>query len=316
MKRLITMLLAATVAATAALCEAAEVQKRRRPRGRPSGGLVTKEYRGRKILVAAKPAAAPAGAVEEALETMRRASRLPIFAAGEADGGRRPCKTLPNQTADVETQREGRHLAHTEGTETQRGGKSGRVSDMKTMGWNEAVATAKRLVRAGAAAAVVVADGGCPAAVVAAPEEGWAVVDARALAADARERVPPAGAVAASAAAGEARMRGRMEKELWRGVAFALGVGSARSCVTGTARTPAGLDLLPPTPAPDTLNRMMDAAAARGAGLLSFASYRTACEEGWAAAPTNDVQKAIWDEVHALPTEPIRILPETQKVRE
>lgn len=230
MNRLITMLLAAAVAATAALCEAAEAQKRRRPRGRSSGGLVTKEYRGRKILVAA----APAGAVEEALETMRRASRLPVFAAGDGAAA---------------------------------------------AGWDEAVATAKRLVREGAAAAVVVADGGCPAAVVAAPEEGWAVVDARAL------------------AAGEARTRGRMAKELWRGVAFALGVGSARSCVTGTARTPAGLDLLPPTPAPDTLNRMMDAAAARGAGLLSFASYRTACEEGWAAAPTNDVQKAIWDEV-------------------
>ena len=31
-------------------------------------------------------------------------------------------------------------------------------------------------------------------------------------------------------------------------------------------------------------------------------------------APTNDVQKAIWDEIHAMPTEPIKIKPETKKV--
>ena len=42
-------------------------------------------------------------------------------------------------------------------------------------------------------------------------------------------------------------------------------------------------------------------------------SYRKACEEGWAPAPTNDVQKAIWDKVHALPTEPIKIKPEEKK---
>ena len=35
--------------------------------------------------------------------------------------------------------------------------------------------------------------------------------------------------------------------------------------------------------------------------------YRRACREGWAPQPTNDVQKAIWDEVNALPTKPITI---------
>lgn len=45
-------------------------------------------------------------------------------------------------------------------------------------------------------------------------------------------------------------------------------------------------------------------------------SYRKACEEGWAPAPTNDVQKAVWDKVHALPTEPIKITPETSKVND
>ena len=42
--------------------------------------------------------------------------------------------------------------------------------------------------------------------------------------------------------------------------------------------------------------------------------YLVACQEGWAPQPTNDVQKAIWDKVHALPTEPIKIKPEEKKI--
>ncbi len=295
MKRVMTILLAAAVVAASAWCEAAETARKRRPRGRPSGGLVTKEYRGRRILVAADAAAMPDGVAEEALETMRRTSRLPVFAADmEAQG-----KFTTGESGGSVV------LAHTEDAEAQREAKSEGVRGKKTMGWDEAVATAKGLIRDGAAAVVVVADGGCPAALVAAPEEGWAVIDAAVVAgrplcrgdemsshtaADAQERVPPM-------SASESAVRGRMAKELWRGVAYALGVGAAQSCVTGVARTPKGLDLLPPSPSPDTLNRMMDAAAARGAGLLSFASYRTACEEGWAPSPANDVQRAVWNEV-------------------
>lgn len=40
--------------------------------------------------------------------------------------------------------------------------------------------------------------------------------------------------------------------------------------------------------------------------------YLRACREGWAPAPTNDVQKQIWDKVHALPTKPIAIEPESK----
>lgn len=36
-------------------------------------------------------------------------------------------------------------------------------------------------------------------------------------------------------------------------------------------------------------------------------TYRKACQEGWAATPTNDIQKAIWNEVNSIPTEPIKI---------
>jgi len=36
-------------------------------------------------------------------------------------------------------------------------------------------------------------------------------------------------------------------------------------------------------------------------------SYRRACQEGWAPTPTNEYQKAIWDKIHELPTDPIKI---------
>lgn len=46
------------------------------------------------------------------------------------------------------------------------------------------------------------------------------------------------------------------------------------------------------------------------------ATYLTACREGWAPAPTNDFQRAIWEralsEKERGPTNPIRILPPNQ----
>ena len=36
-------------------------------------------------------------------------------------------------------------------------------------------------------------------------------------------------------------------------------------------------------------------------------TYRRACQEGWAAQPTNKFQKAVWDEVHKLPTKPLKL---------
>jgi hypothetical protein len=38
-----------------------------------------------------------------------------------------------------------------------------------------------------------------------------------------------------------------------------------------------------------------------------FTTYRKACKEGWAPTPTNDVQKAIWDRIHATPKNPMKI---------
>ena len=46
---------------------------------------------------------------------------------------------------------------------------------------------------------------------------------------------------------------------------------------------------------------------AHGVEPAEFAEYEEACQEGWAPAPTNDVQKAIWDKVLAIPAKPMKI---------
>ena len=45
----------------------------------------------------------------------------------------------------------------------------------------------------------------------------------------------------------------------------------------------------------------------RGVRGERLTSYQKACREGWAPAPTNDVQRVIWDKEHAVPANPIKI---------
>ena len=47
----------------------------------------------------------------------------------------------------------------------------------------------------------------------------------------------------------------------------------------------------------------------KGLGIAPYAvaTYKQACKEGWAPAPTNDVQKAVWEKVHTPPTKPLKI---------
>jgi len=57
----------------------------------------------------------------------------------------------------------------------------------------------------------------------------------------------------------------------------------------------------------DRVQCMVNFLKANGMSQEQRATYRHACEQGWAPAPTNDYQKAIWNEVHEMPTEPIKI---------
>ena len=57
----------------------------------------------------------------------------------------------------------------------------------------------------------------------------------------------------------------------------------------------------------DAIQRIIDSLKARGVTPSVYCTYRAACREGWAPQPTNDCQKAVWDKVRELPSEPIKI---------
>ena len=57
----------------------------------------------------------------------------------------------------------------------------------------------------------------------------------------------------------------------------------------------------------EPFNMMINNVRKLGVAVRRRVSYHKACEERWAPAPTNDIQRAIWDKVHAIPDKPITI---------
>ena len=140
---------------------------------------------------------------------------------------------------------------------------------------------------------------------VVAPENAWAVLDVGALAKD--------------GAASEVLVE-RVRKELWRTTAIMLGASDStfRPCLLEPVHSLAELDALKAkTICPEPYGSIQRNAKALGCGSPVYATYRAACREGWASAPTNAVQKAIWEEVRADkergPTNPITIPPPNHK---
>lgn len=137
---------------------------------------------------------------------------------------------------------------------------------------------------------------------LAAPDQGWAAVNVAPL----RE--------------GEGQkpqfFEARVKKEMTRALAAAAGgidSNYPRNPV-GPIKGVAGLDeYRDHRLAVDVLKRFEKTLAARGVTKYKKSTYEQACVEGWAASPTNDVQKKIWDRVHELPTKPIAIKPESQR---
>ena len=143
-----------------------------------------------------------------------------------------------------------------------------------------------------------------PATFVTAPESGYAMVNVNMLKKDAPN---------------DELLKTRMTKELWRALVYMLGGGNDAQpvCLMKPVATLADLDALQSTcPCPMSFAVMLESARRFGVAPVRITSYRQAVAEGWAPAPTNDIQKAIWDKVHQLPTEPLKINPETKKVKE
>ena len=60
------------------------------------------------------------------------------------------------------------------------------------------------------------------------------------------------------------------------------------------------------------MNRNLEKA---GVTKSKMTTYLKACQEGWAPAPTNDYQKAIWEETRKLPEKPLQIKFDPKKGR-
>ena len=138
-----------------------------------------------------------------------------------------------------------------------------------------------------------------------APDEGWARLNVAWLASD-----KPS----------DAKIAARLRKQMWRATAYALGAGNSMygPCLMQHIRTLADLDAdTAKTICPEPYGKIRQVADKIGLQPRIRVTYEQACREGWAPPPTNDVQKAIWEQVKADkergPTNPITIPPPNQK---
>lgn len=154
----------------------------------------------------------------------------------------------------------------------------------------------------GNATLFIIDDAKLPALLVA-PENRWALVN---IAAVAQERRP-------------AFFEARVKKQLSRGFAYLCGAANSQfpMALTRGIVNHSDLDVNMDYRLPvDIFQRFRTYMETLGVLPEVSVIYRKAVQEGWAPAPTNEYQKAVWDKVHAMPTAPIKIKPETKKVKE
>ncbi len=137
------------------------------------------------------------------------------------------------------------------------------------------------------------------------PEEGYAVVNFAKY------------TVGLKLPTDEAKYKRRCARAALKAFVLLCGGGSSRyPGHVASTHTPQELDFAQdklPIDIQDSVKKYLGAA---GVTPLRRTIYRRACQEGWAPAPTNEIQKAIWNKVHALPTEPLKIKPEAKKVKD
>jgi len=169
------------------------------------------------------------------------------------------------------------------------------AENLEAAGMSPIELAAAALAKPKTGVAVVFVDDGKLPSLLAAPEEGWCVVNVGKLAAD----LPP-----------EDILQKRMRKEAWRAAAIVLGgINSQMTpCAMTDIHKPSDLDAVPiDAVSPEVVMKMLSSMTTRNIQPRLVTTYRRACVEGWAPAPTNDVQKAIWEKVHAVPKNPMKI---------
>lgn len=143
----------------------------------------------------------------------------------------------------------------------------------------------KALADKSAAVVIVICDSPAYPALLVAPESRWALVNVGAL----------------GAGASADKLAERTEKETWRACCYLMGVLNSGSehCLLRPVFSTADLDALTPKSlSPDAYIKIEAQAQKMGMKISRPTTYRKAVEEGWAPAPTNDFQRAIWQELH------------------
>jgi hypothetical protein len=151
--------------------------------------------------------------------------------------------------------------------------------------WQRPVADAESaLADTNTAVVIVVCDVTGQPALLVAPESRWALVNIRALDAPGTDA---------------ATLATRARKEIWRAFGYAMGAANSNfeHCLLKPVFGPRDLDALRVNMiCPEPFGKIMAQAQKMGLKMGRFATYRKAVEEGWAPAPTNDIQRAIWEE--------------------
>lgn len=108
----------------------------------------------------------------------------------------------------------------------------------------------------------------------------------------------------------EAFFKARVKKQLSRVMAMLCGgyksnyPGNLTDAIVKVEELDTHMDDALPV---DVLGRFLPYLAPYGVSPAVITTYRNACHQGWAPQPTNDYQKAVWDEIHAIPDKPIEI---------
>lgn len=149
--------------------------------------------------------------------------------------------------------------------------------------------------KADVAEAIFIVDDPVMPSLLVAHESKWALINVAALASDKSDQVI---------------LDERVRLEMWRALALLNGAGNSvmGKCVLKSVFKNSDLDALGAKAfSPEPLNKIFQHLDLTDVAKRETCTYRKACEEGWAPAPKDDVQRKIWNEVRSIPQKPMKI---------